>query len=183
MNFIQKSERHSVRSGLGTSPPAPVRQSSSSSSPSKQLLNYLNHKYMLIVANEDEQFELFERFCNDNFNNDTIFSLRVIEQNVSAIIVSEIIEHMWTQYKALHCVYSTDTNDYLLKKLFVFNDLRRLGLNPASANITSIASPGIVAAAPNTTTATLPSKHAASRKESKIKKQHSMSRTSLVEKL
>jgi hypothetical protein len=80
---------------------------------------------MLIVANEDEQFELFERFCETNFNNDTIFALRVIEQNASSLIVSEIVEHLWTQYKALNCVYSTETNDYLLKKLFVFNDLGR----------------------------------------------------------
>ena len=98
---------------------------SSKSNRSKRLLNYLNHKYMLIVANEDEQFELFERFCETNFNNDTIFALRVIQQNASSLIVSEIVEHLWTQYKALNCVYSTETNDYLLKKLFVFNDLGR----------------------------------------------------------
>lgn len=143
--------------------------SSSSSSTSKhQILNYLNHKYMLIVANEDEQFDLFERFCTDNFNNDTIFSLRVIEQNASALIVSEIVEHLWTQYKALHCVYSTDTNDYLLKKLFVFNDLRY------AATVTT----------PLPTTAAATANVNSHRKESTAAaKKHSVGRMSLVEKL
>lgn len=127
---------------------------------------------MLIVASEDEQFDLFERFCTDNFNNDTIFSLRVIEQNASALIVSEIVEHLWTQYKTLHCVYSTDTNDYLLKKLFVFNDLRY------AATVTTPLPATIV---------TDKSHHHHHRKESsstaKAAKKHSVGKMSLVEKL
>lgn len=88
-------------------------------------LSDLDERYVLIVASQDEEFELFERFCETNFNNDTVFALQVIEQNASSLIVSEIVEHLWLQFKFLNCIYSSETNDYLLKKFFILNRNRK----------------------------------------------------------
>ena len=81
----------------------------------------LKSKNILIVASKDEENELFEKFCT-NFNNDTIFALNVIRQNASSLIVSEIIEHLWTQFKRINFVFSNETNDYFLKKIIFVND-------------------------------------------------------------
>ena len=78
-------------------------------------------KNVLVVATAEEEHALFEKFC-DNFNSDTIFALRVISQNASSLIVSEIVEHLWSQFKSLNCVYSSETNDYLLKKIVFINE-------------------------------------------------------------
>ena len=82
----------------------------------------LNNKNVLIIASKEEEFELFEKFCEINFNNDTIFALKVIQQNASSLIVSEIIEHLWIQFKFINLVFSNDMDDYLLKKIVILND-------------------------------------------------------------
>lgn len=76
-----------------------------------------SEKYILVLASQEQEFDLFEKFCQSNFNNDTLFALKVIEQNVSSLIVSEIIEYLWLQFKYVNCVYSSEMNDFILKKL------------------------------------------------------------------
>ena len=80
-----------------------------------------NNKNMLLIASKDEEHELFEKFCA-NFNNDTIFALNVIRQNASSLIVSEIIEHLWAQFKRINFVFSNEANDFFLKKIIFLND-------------------------------------------------------------
>lgn len=107
----------------------------------EQLIEKLNDKYLFVIvsdktkraerksqkkAENEEELNLFDRFCQVNFNNDTIFALRLIEQNASSLIVSEIIEHMWLTFKYVNLVHSFGDNDYLLKKLIV---LKRIPAN------------------------------------------------------
>jgi hypothetical protein len=93
----------------------------------QDLTNYESKKYniksknVLLVASKDEEHELFEKFCR-NFNNDTLFALSIIRQNASSLIVSEIIEHLWTQFKRINFVFSNETNDYFLKKIIFVNN-------------------------------------------------------------
>ena len=81
----------------------------------------LDSRNILIPASKDEEYELFEQFCS-NFNNDTIFALNIIQQNASSLIVSEIVEHLWIQFKRLNFVFSSEANDYLLKKIILINE-------------------------------------------------------------
>ena len=82
----------------------------------------LNEKQILVKANEEEEFEMFERFCENNFTNDTIFALKVMQKNASCYIVSEIIEYLWTQFKRLNFIYSNEHNDYFVRKILVTRD-------------------------------------------------------------
>lgn len=77
------------------------------------------NRYVLVKANRDEEFDLFEKFCDNNFTSDTVFALRIIQQNASNLIVSEIIEYLWRQFKMLNFVYSNETNDFFLKRVIV----------------------------------------------------------------
>lgn len=81
----------------------------------------VNNKNILLIASKDEEHELFEKFCA-NFNSDTIFALNVIRQNASSLIVSEIIEHLWAQFKRINFVFSNEANDFFLKKIIFLND-------------------------------------------------------------
>jgi hypothetical protein len=87
----------------------------------------LQDKNILILISEQEEFDLFEKFCSCNFNNDTLFALRVIEKNASSLIVSEIIEYLWTQFKYLNFIVSNESNELLFKRIcFVKNDYTHL---------------------------------------------------------
>jgi hypothetical protein len=67
----------------------------------------------------EQEFNLFEKFCELNFNNDTVFALRLIERNASSSIVSEIVEHLWLKFKYLNLVHSTQENDFMMRRLLV----------------------------------------------------------------
>ena len=49
--------------------------------------------------NAGDKENKFDRFCNDYFNDDTMFSLRLIETNVSSLIVGDIVEYLWLNYQ------------------------------------------------------------------------------------
>ena len=74
-------------------------------------------RYVLVKADRAEEFDLFERFCDKNFTSDSVFALHIIQQNASNLIVSEIIEYLWRQFKLLNFVYSNETNDFFLKRI------------------------------------------------------------------
>jgi len=83
----------------------------------------LHEKNILILVSEQEEFDLFDKFCSCNFNSDTLFALRVIEKNASNLIVSEIIEYLWIQFKYLNFIVSNQNNELLFKRIcFVKND-------------------------------------------------------------
>ena len=50
----------------------------------------------------EKELDLFEKFCLNYFNNDTIFALKLIERNANGLIVSEIIEYLWIYYKKIN---------------------------------------------------------------------------------
>jgi hypothetical protein len=82
-------------------------------------------------AAREHEFSLFERFCELNFNNDTVFALRLVERNASSLIVSEIVEHLWLKFKYLNLVHSTEASDFVMKRLLVLkkvSDLRENSL-------------------------------------------------------
>lgn len=76
---------------------------------------------ILVKISQEEELAIFEKFCDNSFSNDTIFALRVIQQNASNIIVSEIIEYMWLQFKSLNFIVSSDEEEFIFKKLIVLN--------------------------------------------------------------
>jgi hypothetical protein len=76
-----------------------------------------NERYILVKANRSEQLDLFEKFCSSNLTSDCVFALRIIQQNTSSLIVSELIEYLWRQFKLLNYVYSNETNDFYLKRV------------------------------------------------------------------
>jgi hypothetical protein len=78
----------------------------------KKVLN----RYVLVKATRNQEFDLFEKFC-DILTGDSVFALRIIQQNASNLIVSELIEYLWRQFKLLNFVYSNETNDFFLKKI------------------------------------------------------------------
>ncbi len=94
-----------------------------------------NNKYVLVKCNRNEEFNLFEKFCEDNFTCDTVFALKVIQQNASNLIISEIIEYLWRQFKTLNFVYSNETNDFFLKRIIspVHSSLVSTSSNAAAA--------------------------------------------------
>lgn len=51
---------------------------------------------------QQNELDIFEKFCFNYFNNDTIFALKLIEKNASSLIISEIIEYLWINYKAIY---------------------------------------------------------------------------------
>jgi len=96
-----------------------------------------NNKYVLVKCNRNEEFNLFEKFCEDNFTCDTVFALKVIQQNASNLIISEIIEYLWRQFKTLNFVYSNETNDFFLKRIIspVHSSLVSTSSNAAAAAV------------------------------------------------
>jgi hypothetical protein len=66
-----------------------------------------------------DDLDLFERFCDLNFTNDTLFALELLEKNANTLIVSEVIEHLWHKFKHLNLIHSTRDQDYLISKLLV----------------------------------------------------------------
>lgn len=72
---------------------------------------------------------VFERFCQLYFNNDTIFALKVVEQNASSLIVSDIIESLWLKFKLI--------NHYRTNEEHTLFALSRLKLNKAKSRKTS----------------------------------------------
>lgn len=67
--------------------------------------------------NQDE-IVVFEKFCQLYFNNDTIFALKVVEQNASSLIVSDIIESLWLKFKYVNNYRTSDEHTLLtLSKL------------------------------------------------------------------
>ncbi|CAF0976390.1 unnamed protein product [Brachionus calyciflorus] len=79
-------------------------------------LIHLNSKYnkeSIDDLNTNKETEMFEKFCDLYFSNDTMFALRVIEQNASSFIVSEIIENLWLKFKLINnfCDYDNDDDD------------------------------------------------------------------------
>lgn len=94
-----------------------------------------NNKYVLVKCSRNEEFNLFEKFCEDNFTCDTVFALKVIQQNASNLIISEIIEYLWRQFKTLNFVYSNETNDFFLKRIIspVHSSLVSTSSNAAAA--------------------------------------------------
>ena len=119
----------------------------------KDVVGRLTDKYLFVIVSDkarksarkrarreerETEFNLFERFCQLNFNNDTIFALRLIERNASSLIVSEIIEHLWLKFKYLNLIHSTGENDYMLKKLLV---LRKKPMTVNNEEVATIANP------------------------------------------
>jgi len=75
------------------------------------------NRFILVKLNRREELDLFEKFCNSNLTSDCVFALRIIQQNASNLIVSELIEYLWRQFKLLNYVYSNETNDFYLKRV------------------------------------------------------------------
>lgn len=77
---------------------------------------------VLVKISQTEELQIFEKFCENSFSNDTIFALCIIQQNSSNIIVSEIIEYLWLQFKSLNFIVSYGGEDFILKKLVILED-------------------------------------------------------------
>jgi len=77
---------------------------------------------ILVKISHKEELEIFEKFCENSFSNDTIFALCVIQQNSSNIVVSEIIEYLWLQFKSCNFIVSCSDGDFVLKKLVIRNE-------------------------------------------------------------
>ena len=75
------------------------------------------NRFILVKLNRREELDLFEKFCNSNLTSDCVFALRIIQQNASNLIVSELIEYLWRQFKLLNYVYSNETNDFYFKRV------------------------------------------------------------------
>jgi hypothetical protein len=84
--------------------------------------NNFKEMNILVKISQREELEIFEKFCENSFSNDTIFALCVIQQNSSNIIVSEIIEYLWLQFKSCNFIVSCAEGDFILKKLVVLDD-------------------------------------------------------------
>ena len=78
--------------------------------------------HILVKISKEEELQIFEKFCESSFSNDTIFALRIIQQNSTNLIVSEIVEYLWLQYKSLNFIVSSCSEDFVLKKLVVFKN-------------------------------------------------------------
>lgn len=70
-----------------------------------------------IDKNQDEIL-IFEKFCQLYFNNDTIFALKVVEQNASSLIVSDIIESLWLKFRFINNYQTNDKNSLLALSKF-----------------------------------------------------------------
>jgi hypothetical protein len=93
---------------------------------------------ILIIASEEEEYELFEKFCETSFTNDTIFALNIVQQNVSSLIVSEIIENLWIKFKNLHFIISNETHDFIVRKLYILRDNKKNQLRNENFTSSSI---------------------------------------------
>ena len=79
----------------------------------------LEQVHILVKLNEQEELAIFDKFCSTTFSNDTIFALRLVQQNASPLIIGEIIEYLWMQFKCLNFIVSDRENDFILKKLTI----------------------------------------------------------------
>ena len=79
----------------------------------------LEEIHILVKLNERDEMAIFEKFCSTTFSNDTIFALRLVQQNASPLIIGEIIEYLWMQFKCLNFIVSDRENDFILKKLTI----------------------------------------------------------------
>jgi hypothetical protein len=74
-----------------------------------------NIEIFILMDDEDEK-KLFDKFCNINFTNDSLFVLKLIEKNASPSIVSELVEYFWSLYKYANNIYTTGDNKFLFLK-------------------------------------------------------------------
>lgn len=79
------------------------------------------------IDNNRDEILIFEKFCQFYFNNDTIFALKVVEQNASSLIISDIIESLWLKFKFIN---NYQTNDE--KSLLTLSKLKSKKLNKIS---------------------------------------------------
>ena len=79
---------------------------------------------LMIPISHEEECEIFDKFCQIYFTNDTIFALRVIQINASSLIVSEIVEFLWNHFKRLNLIITNEKNSTLSKRFYLIRKNR-----------------------------------------------------------
>lgn len=110
--------------GIYKNIPLTVNNNNSNSKPQRCTDREADFKEIcfLLKISREEELAIFERFCENCFSNDTMFALRIIQQNSTNIIISEIVEYLWLQYKSLNFIVSAGNEEFILKKLVVYRN-------------------------------------------------------------